>query len=109
MIEDPNLQTVVSQKLFGATVRAGLIAFGAYLFAKWNISPEQAAVIRGPLEIFAESASALVVAIGSVLIAYAWSVWEKVTTVKKVDTLRAKVFDAKSEAIQAKAELARSK
>ena len=105
MAEDTSLRTAVAQKLFGATVRAALIAFGAYLFAKWNVTPEQAAAIQGPLGAFADSASALVVAIASILFGLAWSAWEKLTTVKKVEVLKDKADSAEAEAEEARVNL----
>lgn len=100
MEEDKSLNRTVAEKLFGATVRTAIIAGAAILATKTHLSSDQVSVLKEPIDVFASSTSELVVSIGTILLAYGWSIWEKVTTIQKVEKLKDQVIDAKIETEQ---------
>lgn len=86
--EDKSLERQVAEKLFGVSVRAAIVVGATALAVKAQLSPEYVASLKDSIGIFADAAAQLVVAIATIVLTIGWSAWEKITTVKKVETLK---------------------
>lgn len=88
---EENLEYQLAQKVVGSLIRAGVLAgaaaYGTYIAAKTGVDPSKV-VDPESVKTFAESATQITVALVAGVVTVGFSIWEKLTTSAKVETLK---------------------